>query len=111
LKSVFNQSIAYSRQELEAIAKHCTKKEEDVEKVERKMRKSATTLVLASQLNQVFDALVTGVNVHGTWVRIFHPPIEGKLIEGGENLDVGDKTQVKLVHIDVAQGFIDFIRV
>lgn len=112
IKSVFHSnSLPYPIEELERLAAHCTKKEADVEKVERRMKKSAATLVLASRINEEFDALVTGKTLKGTWVRIFHPPIEGKLIEGFEGLDVGDKLQVKLVHADVEQGFIDFKRI
>lgn len=111
IKAVFNsKQAAYTLQELNDLANHCTKKEEDADKVERKMKKSAAILVLSSKINTVFDALVTGVTPRGTWVRIFHPPIEGKLVEGAENLDVGDNVKVKLVRVDVAQGFIDFAR-
>jgi len=46
----------------------------------------------------------------GTWVRFFHPPVEGKLIQGFEGLDVGDRLRVKLIGTDVDRGFIDFAR-
>jgi exoribonuclease-2 len=51
---------------------------------------------------------VTGASEKGTWVRISGPPAEGKVVRGFEGLDVGDRVRVKLVHTDVARGFIDF---
>ena len=92
------------------MALNCTQKEDSAEKVERKVRKSAACLLLLSKLNQTFDALVTGSTDKGTWVRIIQPPAEGKLIKGFEHVDVGDQLKVKLVHVDVEKGFIDFIR-
>ena len=56
------------------------------------------------------DAVVTGASEKGTWVRIFRPPVEGKLIRGTEALDVGDRLRVELVRTDVEHGFIDFVR-
>ncbi|MGZ6292716.1 MAG: hypothetical protein ACXWMK_11060, partial [Syntrophales bacterium] len=35
------------------------------------------------------------------WVRILHPPIEGKLETGFEGLDVGHRLRVQLVRTDV----------
>lgn len=106
-----NRMVPYSDKELEKLAKHCTQKEDDANKVERKMRKSAACVLLSSQINQQFDALVTGAAPKGTWVRLFQPPVEGKLIRGFEKVDVGDKIRVQLVHIDIEKGFLDFIRV
>ncbi len=41
-------------------------------------------------------------------VRLFHPPVEGKLIRGFEGLDVGDRVRVELMGTDVGRGFIEF---
>ncbi len=112
IKSILaNQPYAYTLSELDQLAKHCTEKEDEAEKVERKMKKSAASLLLSSKIDQEFDALVTGAALKGTWVRILTPPVEGKLIQGFEKIEVGDKIRVRLVHVDVAKGFIDFIRV
>jgi VacB/RNase II family 3'-5' exoribonuclease len=112
IKSVLaNQPSAYTASELEQLAKQCTEKEDAAEKVERTMKKSAASLLLSSKINQEFDAMVTGAAPKGTWVRILISPVEGKLIQGFENVDVGDKIRVKLVHVDIVKGFIDFIRV
>ena len=75
------------------------------------MRKSAACVLLSSKLNQDFDAIVTGSSPKGTWVRILHPPVDGKLVRGFENVDVGDQIRVKLIKTDVEKGFIDFIRI
>jgi VacB/RNase II family 3'-5' exoribonuclease len=103
--------FAYSSNELEHLAKQCTEKEDEAEKVERKMKKSAACVLLASKINEEFAALVTGASEKGTWVRVLTPPVEGKLIQGFENVDVGDEIQVRLVSININEGFIDFIRV
>ncbi len=47
----------------------------------------------------------------GTWVRLLHPPVEGRLIHGFEGADVGERLRVQLVHTDVERGYIDFQRV
>jgi exoribonuclease-2 len=52
--------------------------------------------------------IVTGTSEKGTWVRLFHPPVEGKLIQGFEGLDVGDRANVELIGTDAERGFIDF---
>jgi exoribonuclease-2 len=44
-------------------------------------------------------------------VRLFHPPVEGKLQSGGQGRQVGDRLRVQLVHADVELGHIDFVAV
>ncbi|MGA2319040.1 MAG: hypothetical protein ABSG71_22080 [Thermodesulfobacteriota bacterium] len=56
------------------------------------------------------DAIVTGASEKGTWVRLFQPPVEGKLIRGFEGLDAGDRVHVELIGTNVERGFIDFVR-
>lgn len=101
----------YSRDELQALAQHCTQKEDDVKKVERQVDKSAAALLLSSQIGAQFDAIVTGASAKGTFVRVTAPPVEGKLVGGFQGVDVGDKIRVQLVDVDVQRGFIDFKRV
>jgi len=43
-------------------------------------------------------------------VRLFQPPVEGRLERGFQGFDVGDHVHVKLIHTDVERGFIDFAR-
>jgi exoribonuclease II len=105
------QPSPYSEPELSALATHCTEQEDDADKVERQVRKSAAALLLETRLGQRFDAVVTGASEKGTWVRIFEPPAEGKLVHGFDGLEVGDKLRVKLISTEVEQGFIDFVRV
>src|SRR5215471_18839664 len=100
----------YAAGELDALASHCTEQEDDADKVERQVRKSAAALLLEQRIGQRFDAVVTGASEKGTWVRVLQPPVEGKLVQGKEGLEVGDKWRVKLISTDVERGFIDFVR-
>ena len=101
---------AYTRDELAGLAEHCTQQEDAANKVERQVRKSAAACFLSDRINQSFDGIVTGAGPKGTWVRVLHPPVEGKVVHGADALDVGDKVRVKLVGVDVERGFIDFVR-
>lgn len=105
-----NAATPYSDQELEALAEHCTTQEDAANKVERQVRKSAAAALLESHIGERFDAICTGASSKGTYVRIFHPPIEGKVVHGWEGLDIGERTNVKLVSVNVEKGFIDFVR-
>ncbi len=104
-------SMPYKVDELEALAKHCTENEDAAKKVERLVEKSAAAIVLESRIGERFDAIVTGASAKGTWVRLLHPPVEGKVVSGFEGLDVGHKCRVELLHTDVERGFIDFKKV
>ena len=103
--------LPYENDELATLAKHCTEEEDAAKKVERQVGKSAAAILLESRIGGRFDAIVTGAGPKGTWVRLLHPPIEGKLVQGSEGTDVGDRIRVQLVHTDVDRGFIDFKRV
>ncbi len=105
-----SHSVPYGTDDLEALAKHCTEEEDAVKKVERQVEKSAAAMLLQSRIGEQFDAIVTGASSKGTWVRLLHPPVEGKLMQGFEGLDVGHRIRVELIHTDVEQGFIDFKR-
>jgi exoribonuclease-2 len=105
------QPPAYDKDDLEALGKHCTEGEDAAKKVERQIGKSAAALLVESRIGERFDAIVTGAAPKGTWVRLFHPPIEGKLVQGFEGIDVGHRIRVQLIHTDVEEGFIDFKRV
>ena len=101
----------YSKEDLDLLAAHCTEAEDAATKVERQVEKSAAALLLASRIGQEFDSLVTGASKKGTWVRLLHIPVEGKLVEGFEGLDVGERVRVQLIDTNVEQGFIDFKKV
>jgi len=100
----------YSDAELTAIAANCTQKENAAKKVEREMSKRLAAVAMQHRIGEVFDALVTGANDSGTFVRVMQPHIEGMLVQGAQGLDVGDKLRVKLIRTDVQKGYIDFAR-
>ncbi len=109
LKShLFHEPLPYKRRELVQLALHCTEKEDDATKVERRMIKCAAAMVMKDQIGQRFQAIVTGAGRKGIWVRLYDPPVEGKVIIGCGKLDVGDKIEVELLKVDVRKGFIDF---
>jgi exoribonuclease-2 len=103
-------AVPYTVAELSALAEHCTLKEDDATKVERRVRKSAAALLLESRIGERFDAIVSGASPKGTWVRLLHPPVEGRMERGASGLDVGDRVRVELIGTDVERGFIDFAR-
>jgi VacB/RNase II family 3'-5' exoribonuclease len=103
-------AAAYTDDELRELAVHCTAQERNANKVERQVRKAAATLLLVDRIGQHFNGIVTGASDKGTWVRISEPIAEGKVVKGFAGLDVGDRVQVELVHVDPNRGFIDFAR-
>ena len=102
--------VPYDDSELNGLARHCTEQEDNSAKVERQVQKSAAATLLEGRIGDRFDAIVTGASPKGTWVRISHPAVEGRVIHGANGMDVGDHVHVKLVGTDVAKGFIDFAR-
>ena len=98
----------YSDDELASIARTCTEKENAARKVEREMSKRLAAVVMSDRIGEVFDAIVTGVTSHGTFVRVLKPHVEGLLAQGNQGLDVGDKLRVRLTRTDVQRGYIDF---
>jgi len=98
----------YTEDQLNTIAVHCTLMEDNERKVEREMQKRIAAVVLHPRIGQSFPAIVTGVNKYGTFVRTLNPHVDGKLVQGGNGLDVGDKVTVKLISTDPQRGFIDF---
>ena len=105
------QPNPYSDDELTAVASNCTQKEDAARKVEREMSKRLAAVAMQRRVGEVFDAIVTGVTDHGTFVRVLQPHVEGLLAQGAQGLDVGDKLKAKLIRADVRQGYIDFARV
>jgi exoribonuclease-2 len=108
--AIDGRPVPYTDGEIDELARHCTDMEDEAHKVERLVKKAAAALLLQSQIGRVFDAIVTGASNKGTWVRIFRPPIEGRLEHGFDGLDVGDRVRVRLIHTDASRGFIDFSR-
>lgn len=109
IKAVLSHAPSpYTVEELETIAAGCTERENAARKVERLMRKVAAAVLLSHRIGQVFHSIVTGASPKGTYVRLLSPPVEGRVIRGECNLDVGDHARVRLVGTDPERGFIDF---
>jgi VacB/RNase II family 3'-5' exoribonuclease len=106
-----NQPAPYSDSDLAAVAANCTAKENAARKVEREMSKRIAAVAMSNRIGQTFDAIVTGVNPHGTFVRVLQPHVEGLLARGQIGVDVGDKLRVTLLSTDVQRGYIDFAKV
>ena len=112
LKAVIDgNECPYTKEELEEIARRCTKMASSANTVERFMRKAAAAQLLSSRLGEVFGAIVTGVKQDGVYVRISKPSAEGRLVKNHKSVDVGDKIKVRLLSTNAAKGFIDFEKI
>lgn len=100
----------YSEDELAAIARNCTLKEDAARKVQRTMQKRIAAVALQGRVGQTFDGVVTGNTPKGVFVRVLNPTVEGRLVRGDDGVDVGDRIRVKLVSTDPRRGYIDFAR-
>lgn len=103
-----NQPSPYSDSELTAIAANCTLRQDAARKVERDMSKRIAAVAMRNRIGETFNAIVTGANEHGVFVRVLRPHIEGMLVRGQTGLDVGDRLRAKLVNTDAYRGYIDF---
>jgi exoribonuclease II len=108
LKAALSGTIPPPLGDLESLAAHCTERENEADKVERQVRKSAGAALLLNRIGETFDAIVTGASDKGTWIRVMQPPVEGKVVRGARGLDVGDRCRAKLVEVSVPNGWIDF---
>jgi VacB/RNase II family 3'-5' exoribonuclease len=106
--AISGAACPYSNEELSSLATHCTEKEDDANRVERFVKKCAAATMLQSRIGEVFEAVISGVSSEGTWVRLSHPPVEGKLFGLVEHLDVGHRVRVQLASVNPEKGFIDF---
>jgi exoribonuclease II len=108
--AVAGDAPPYALEALGDIARHCTMQEDNANRVERQVLKAAAAFLLHGRIGEVFDAVVTGTPAKGTFARIEHPMVEGRVVRGHEGLDVGDAVRLRLVAVDATQGFIDFER-
>jgi exoribonuclease-2 len=104
-------SPPYTDDELTAIARNCTVREDAARKVERSVRKIAAAILFSNRIGEHFKAIVTGNKSSGTYVRVVNPPVEGRLMRGEQGVDVGDEIEVELLSTNPKRGFIDFGRV
>ncbi len=109
--AVEGKPLPYSKEQLDILATHCTEAEDAANKVERRVEKSAAALLLELRIGEQFDSIITGASEKGTWVRLINLPVEGKLIQGFEGMDVGQRLRVQLIDTNVERGFIDFKKV
>ena len=100
----------YTDEALGLLATHLNERDSAARKVERAMNKRVAAVALAGAVGRQFHGVVTGASDKGTYVRIFDPPVEGKIVRGFEGLDVGDTTTVTLSRTDPEHAFIDFTR-
>ena len=106
-----NAPAPYADAELMAIAQHCNEADKALRKIERDMQKRVAAVVLAHRIGESFSGVVTGASDKGVYVRTFSPPAEGRVMQGADGLDVGDKVTVRLIHTDPERAFIDFAKV
>ena len=83
------------------LARLCPRREDDANRVERQVRKSAAPMLVADRIGQRFDAVGTGASPKGTYVRTLAPHIEGRVVRGDRGLDVGDRASAQLIGVDV----------
>jgi exoribonuclease-2 len=108
--AIAGKGSPYSIEELQAVADLCRDRERAARKVERRVRKSAAAILLDGRTGDTFDGIVTGATPKGTFVRLFHPPAEGRVVRGEDDMRVGDRVRVRLLGTDIEKGFIDFAR-
>jgi len=108
--SLAGSAAPFSESALSEIASHCTEREAAARHVERFMKKVAAAMMLAPQVGQVFDAIVTGVSPKGTFARLLTVPAEGRVMRGERGLDIGDKFRARLGGVNPDKGFIDLER-
>lgn len=101
----------YSHADLAAIATHCNEADKALRKIERNMRKRVAAVALAHRIGEVFRGVIAGASDKGVYVRVIDPPVEGRIVQNEQGLDVGDRVSVKLLHTDPARAFIDFAKV
>jgi exoribonuclease-2 len=109
--AIMDRPSPYDAEELVWLARHCTRAEDDANKVERLVGKSAAALVMRSRIGDQFDAIVTGASSKGTWARLLSMPVEGRLVRSFDEVDVGDRIRVRLEAVDIDRGYIDLARV
>ena len=108
IKSVIDHERApYTAEDLAGLAAWLTGREKAAQKAERFMRKAAAALLLRKRIGESFDAIVTGASEKGVYARLITPPAEGRIVQGGGSLKVGEKVRVRLLATDPYNGFID----
>jgi len=109
LKSIVTkEKIPYTHDDLSRLASWCTLQSKSAKKVERFMRKVAAAILLSDRVGEVFEGIVTGASIKGTYVRLLSPPVEGRVIRHFERMEIGDGVRVRLIYLDPENAYIDF---
>jgi exoribonuclease-2 len=109
LKSaIAGKPVPYSVDELNDVSLQCTRREKAAKKVERTVRKVVAAELLSKHIGETYDGIVTGVKDDDTYVRLLKPPVEGKIVQGGRGLEVGQQVQVRLLSTNADKAYIDF---
>ncbi|MBF0330534.1 MAG: RNB domain-containing ribonuclease [Candidatus Omnitrophica bacterium] len=108
---IFGRSCPYTRKELVEHAAWCTDRDKASKKVERFMRKVEAALILRGRVGEEFEGIVTGASEKGTYVRLTEPPVEGRVVQSGVRMSVGQKVNVRLTDINPYEGHIDLVPV
>jgi len=123
-----SRDASQSGAELEGLAIWLSGRERVAVEAERDAVAYACCALLAGREGEAFDAEVTGVGVHGLFVRLARPAASGlvpfgrldrrwrldeaaELLEddrGGRRIEVGTQLAVRLVHVDDDRGRIAF---
>ncbi len=109
LKAVLNGSVApFTSEELAHLADHCSERESEARRIDRRIKKSAAATFLADHIGENYEGIVTAVKTRDIFVRLIAPPVDGRITGLARGIDVGDKVRVRLIAVDVTKGFIDF---
>jgi len=109
VKSILDEKRSpYRYRELDDLAEWLSERDQMAKKAERFILKAAAGVLLQKSIGRSFDAMVTGASEKGIYVRIFDPPVEGKVVRGGKGIYVGEKVKVRLISTNPVKGYIDF---
>jgi exoribonuclease R len=79
-------------------------------KAERTARKKAAAWRLRGRVGETFSGVVTSSSPRATYVRVEEPEAEGRIVRGGQGLQVGERVRLVLLAADPKRGYIDFAR-
>lgn len=99
----------YPEEELDELAAWCTRREDDADAVEQRVERSAGAMLLADRIGEELEAVVIGIGDDGVQVRGCEAPVLGRLRDGAEGFDVGDRIWVRVAGVDLEQG-VEFER-
>lgn len=109
VKSILEKKHSpYTKRELKSVADWCTDRDHSSKKVERFMVKVAGAILLMGRVGEIFSGIVTGASSKGVYVRLFSPPVEGRVMRKFNGMNVGDKVRVRLMALDPTNGYVDF---